>query len=102
MEIQKLQSQLANARNNMKNKKGFAGMMASIIVAVAVIVALIFWWKKMSGNKLQNATQKAANEAGIQLENHDATPQGQIDAVRDMTNKLQDKKNSEIENELNK
>jgi cytidyltransferase-like protein len=86
----------------MKNKKGFAGMLVSIIITVVIIVALSFWWQKMSSDKLQNATQKAADEAGIKLESHDATPQGQVNAVRDMMNKIQDKKNGEIENELKK
>ncbi|MFA5777539.1 MAG: hypothetical protein WC906_03815 [Parcubacteria group bacterium] len=86
----------------MKNKKGFAGMLAGIIVAISVMVALFVWWQKMSSKNLQNATQKAADEAGIKLEDHDASPQGQVDAVRDMVGKLQDKKNAEIENELKK
>lgn len=86
----------------MKNKKGFAGLMISIIVAIAIMVALFVWWQKMSANNLQNATQEAADQAGIQLENHNASPQGQVDAVRDMVGKIQDKKNAEIENELKK
>jgi len=85
-----------------KTKNGFAGMLVSILVAVALIVGLIYWWQKMSSNNLQNATQKAADEAGVQLESHDATSQGQVDAVRDMVNKVQDKKNTEVEGELNK
>jgi hypothetical protein len=86
----------------LKNKRGFAGMLVGIIVAVTLMAALFVWWQKMSANNLQNATQKAADEAGVKLESHDATPQGQVDTVRDMVGKIQDKKNAEIENELKK
>lgn len=85
-----------------KNKKGFAGMLISILMAIAIIVALIFWSQKHSSKSLQDATQKAAEDAGIKLEEHASSPQGQVNAVRDMMGKIQDKKNAEIENELKK
>jgi cytidyltransferase-like protein len=84
------------------NKKGFVGLLVELLIAVALIVAGFFMWQKMSTNNLQEATKKASEEAGVEVNTQDATPQGQVNAVRDMMNKIQDKKNSEIQNELNK
>lgn len=86
----------------MKNEKGFTGMLISVIIAIIIIVAIIFIWQKMSVKSLQKATEEAAKEAGVEVNTENASPQGQVNAVRDMMNKIKDKKNSEIENELKK
>ena len=83
-----------------KNKKGFIGGLVSIIVTLAIICGLYFWWQKMTTKNLLNATQKAAKEAGVTLDEHDASPQGQVNAVRDVVGKIQDKENAKIEKEL--
>jgi len=51
----------------------------------------------MSANNLQNATQKVAESSPeLQLEPHDNSAQGQVDAVRDMVGKVQDKENAKL------
>ena len=84
----------------MKNKKGFVGGLVSIIITVAIILGLYFWWQKMSVKNLQNTTQKASQEAGVEINTQDASPQGQVNAVRDLVGKVQNKENAKIENEM--
>lgn len=86
----------------MQNKKGFIGGLIGIIVAVAIICAMYFWWQKMSAENLQRTIQKASQESGIDVNIQDASPQGQVNALRDMVGKIQDKKNTEIEEEMKK
>ena len=85
-----------------KNKKGFVGSAISIIISLAIIFGIYFWWQKMSVKNLQDTTKKAAQDAGVEINTQDATPQGQVNAVRDMVEKVQDKENAAIENELKK
>ena len=86
----------------MTNKKGFIGGFIYIIAAVFIIVGVYFWWQKMSVESVKNAAKKASEEAGVEINTQNVSPQGQVDAVRDMVGKIQDKENKKIENELNK
>jgi hypothetical protein len=61
---------------------------------------MYIWWQRMSVRSLQNTTQKAAQDAGVEINTQNASPQGQVNAVRDMVGKIQDKQNAEIENEM--
>lgn len=83
-----------------KNKKGFIGGIICIIISVAIIIGVYFWWQKMSVKNLKNVTKKASQEAGVEIDTQDTSPQGQVNAVRDMMGKIQDKRNAEIEKEL--
>jgi cytoskeletal protein RodZ len=86
----------------MKNKKGFVGGLISIIITVAIILGMYIWWQKMTVKNLQDTTKKAAQDAGVEINTQDASPQGQVNAVRDVVGKIQDKENAEIENEMKK
>jgi len=86
----------------MQNKKGFIGGLISILVALAIIVGGYFLWQKMSVENLQKTTEKAAQDAGIEINAQNLTPQGQVDAVRDKVGKVQDKENAKIKEELEK
>lgn len=86
----------------MTNKKGFIGGFICIIAVVVVIVGVYIWWQKMSVESVKNAAKKASEEAGVEINTQNVSPQGQVDAVRDMVGKIQDKENKKIENELNK
>lgn len=85
-----------------KNKKGFIGGFICIIAAVFIAVGIYFWWQKMSVKSIENATKKASEEAGVEINTQNVSPQGQVDAVRDMVGKIQDKENAKIENEMKK
>jgi len=84
----------------MKNKKGFIGGLLSIIITVAIILGMYLWWEKMTVKNLQDTTKKAAQDAGVEINTQDASPQGQVNAVRDAVNKIQDKENAEIANQI--
>jgi flagellar biosynthesis/type III secretory pathway M-ring protein FliF/YscJ len=87
----------------MKNKKGFISVLISVIVALAIIIGGYFLWQKITMKNLQKTTEKAAEEAGIEIETpNDNSPQGQVDAVRDMIGKVQDKENAKIKEDLEK
>lgn len=88
----------------MENKKGFMGLL--VILAVVIVTAIayggyFFWQNAVVGN-LKNTTEKAAKSAGVEVNTQNTSAQGQVDAVREMVGKIQDKKNAEIENELKK
>ncbi len=86
----------------MQNKKGFIGGLVSILVAILVVLMIYFLWQKFSMKTLQKTTEKAAQEAGIEIDAQNVTPQGQVDAVRDMVGKVQDQQNAKIKEELEK
>ena len=86
----------------MENKKGFIGSLISIIIALALIIGGYIWWQKISAKNMENVTKEASEEAGVEIDSQYTSPQGQVDAVRDMVGKIQDKENERIENELNK
>jgi uncharacterized protein HemX len=86
----------------MQNKKGFIGGLVSILIALAIIIGGYFWWQKISVENLQKTTEKAAQDAGVEIDAQNVTPQGQVDAVRDMVGKVQDKENAKIKEELEK
>lgn len=83
-----------------KNKKGFAGLLVSMIMAIAIIAIMYYLWQKSASQGIQNTVQKAAEEVGVEVDSQEVSPQGQVDAVRDIMNGIQDKKNAEIEREL--
>jgi len=86
----------------MQNKKGFIGGLVGILVALAIVIGGYFLWQKISVENLQKTTEKAAQDAGIEINAQNLTPQGQVDAVRDMVGKVQDKENAKIKEELEK
>lgn len=86
----------------MENKKGFAGLFLSMIIAIVLICGCYILWYQMSMQSLENTTKEAAQDAGVKIDAQDALPQGQVDAVRDMVGKVQDKKNTEMEDALKK
>lgn len=86
----------------MQNKKGFIGGLVSLLVALAIIIGGYFLWQKMSVENLQETTKKAAQDAGVEIDAQNVTPQGQVNAVRDMVGKVQDKENAKIKEELEK
>jgi cytoskeletal protein RodZ len=80
----------------MKNKKGFVGGMVSVIIAVAIIVGGYFWWQKMSLKNLQETTQKATQETGVEINTQGNSPQALVDSVRDTVGKIEDEENSAL------
>ncbi len=85
-----------------RNKKGFVGGLVSILVSILIILMIYFLWQKFSMKNLQKTTEKAAQDAGIEINAQNMSPQGQVDAVRDMVGKVQDKENAKIKEELEK
>ena len=90
----------SNSAFSGKNKKGFIGGLAMIIIAVAIIVGAYFLWQKNSLKNIEDTIKKSSEEAGVEINAQDASPQGQVNAVRDAVNKIQDKENSRIKNEI--
>ena len=84
----------------MENKKGFIGSLISIIIALALIIGGYFWWQKISVKNTENVIKEASEEAEVEIDSQYTSPQGQVDAIRDMVGKIQDKENAKIENEL--
>ena len=84
----------------MDNKKGFIGGLVGILIAVFVFVGIYLMYQRMSAKELQETTQKAAENAGVEIETKNISPQGQVDSVRDLVGKVQDKENARIENEM--
>ena len=85
----------------MGNKKEVIILLVSmIIVVIMIIFAGYFLWNNMIFGNLEKTTEKAAKAAGVEIDKQDNSSQGQINAVRDMMGKIQEKKNAEIENEL--
>lgn len=84
----------------MSNKKGFVGGLVMMLLSIFVLLGIYFLYQKMSAKSMQNAVEKAAQSAGVDVDAKDVSPQGQVNAVRDMMGKIQDKKNAEIEKEL--
>lgn len=84
----------------MENKKEFVILLVSIVLVILLIGGIYFAWNKMIFGSLQNVTKNASKAAGVEVNTQDSSPQGQINAVRDMMGKIQEKRNAEIENEL--
>ena len=84
----------------MQNKKGFVGGLVGILIAIFIFVGIYLTYQRMSAKKLQETTQKAAEDAGVEIETKNISPQGQVDSVRDLVGKVQDKENARIENEM--
>lgn len=84
----------------MKNKEGFVSGLVCIVVVIFIIVGVFLWLQKMSFKNIENATEKASIETGVELDVQDSSPQKKINVVSDMVEKIQDKENAKIENVL--
>ena len=84
----------------MENKKEFVILIVSVVLVVLLVGGIYFAWNKMIFGSLQNVTKNASKAAGVEVNTQDSSSKGQIDSVRDMMGKIQDKRNAEIENEL--
>ena len=84
----------------MENKKEFVILIVSVVLVVLLVGGIYFAWNKMIFGSLQNVTKNASKAAGVEVNTQDSSPKGQIDSVRDMMGKIQEKRNAEIENEL--
>lgn len=83
-----------------QNPKGFAGLLMIVISALIMLVSF-FIWQKYSSNAFRNVIGNQVNEKGEIIPAPEIkSPQGQVDAVRDMMNNIQDKKDKEIQKEM--
>jgi hypothetical protein len=67
------------------------------------MLLVFFIWQKYTSQSLKNAIGKQVDKNGNVIPAPDIkSPQDQVDAVRGMVKNLQDKKNSEIQKEMDK
>jgi hypothetical protein len=84
------------------NPKGFAGLLMIVISAVIIIIMFLVW-QKYTAMSLRNTIGQQVDQNGNLVPAPEIqSPQGEVDAVRGMVNNLQDKKNKEIQDEMNK
>jgi len=85
----------------MWSRKEFIILLASILIVVIMIIfGGYFLWNNMIFGNLQKAAQNASKEAGVEINTNDSSSQGSVNSVRDMMEKIQEKKNAEMEDAL--
>ena len=85
-----------------KTKKGFLGLIAMLIVVVAIVVWMLFMMRNnwLGGNGISESLNP--NNTGTQAPQNSKEINAQLNDLRQDVKALQDKKDQEILDELNK
>jgi len=93
----------------LKNKKGYMGLVAILVIVVIFLAWFAYLWNKnWFGGGIKVPSLSTQNENGQQENSSTATPanpgdiNNQLNTLRTDVKNLQDKKDQEIFNELNK